>query len=279
MESISRDMEDKLKNLEEVLECPVCLSVPRTGTPVYECSNSHIICGSCAKGIPDRKCPTCRVIFSVNKSSRIVEKLIAKLDLTVPCFHNDRGCYHYERSSEIKDHEANCGSRPVQCPSMICNMTVNLNQLIDHAKQYHGTTNVQKVEDQIVIREVRVNEEQFQEENILSGSITIYKLDDGQTYISIVCKKQNIFRAMLYILASPNVALKHRVTISISGKDYKASYTTNTVPIDTPVDEATNEEENCLSLSNYQAKRCVSKEDDFKGNLSFEFKVVKCQWL
>jgi hypothetical protein len=301
MESRSRDLEDKLKNLEEVLECPVCLSVPRPGTPVYECSNSHIICATCAEGIPDKKCPTCRVIFSVNKRNRIAEKLIVKLDLKVPCIHNERGCNHEERSSQIKDHETNCGSRPVLCPFFpFCDdeyeQDVNFDQFKDHAKRNHCIPCARMVQDEF--RSLfTVEEKDFQNQPEASHPVrvqiySLYEID-GQTYMPIMCKKQNTFRVMLYILAGKEAAQKHRVTISIEGKDYKASCTTKAMSIDIALNEAIMQEEHWLVLFNKQAKLCVSydkdddlprtdcgmyfyDEDDAGGGLIFKYKVVKC---
>jgi uncharacterized C2H2 Zn-finger protein len=141
MGTLPRVVEDanvaRLNDLEDLLKCPVCLTVPRPGTPVYECCNSHIICGTCAAGIPEQKCPACRVIFSVKNRSRLIENIIDKCDFEIPCNHASQGCNRTDKKSMIKEHEDNCGSRPVKCLSIFCNETMNLDQLIDHAKEKH----------------------------------------------------------------------------------------------------------------------------------------------
>jgi hypothetical protein len=65
------------------------------------------------------------------------------------------------------------------------------------------------------------------------------------------------------------------VTISISGKDYNANYTTNTVSIDTTCCEAKENEENSLPLTNFLAKKCISKFGNDTDVLKFEYKVLK----
>ena len=43
--------------MEDILQCPVCLSVP-AGREVLQCHNGHITCRGCAK---TRTCAVCRI--------------------------------------------------------------------------------------------------------------------------------------------------------------------------------------------------------------------------
>jgi hypothetical protein len=284
----------QLKDLEDILGCPVCLSVPRTGTPVYKCYNGHIICGTCAEqipeeaaqggrkeGIPGRKCPTCRVIFSVNRRNRIAEKIIGKCDFEVPCTHTGRGCTNADEKSMIKEHEANCGSRPVKCLYEDCGENINLDQLFNHSKQNHES----KPSPVHLIGNV-IKEYFFLSSDRITGFLFVLEritgilfVLEGQSYIPILWKDDNTFHSMLYILASKEVAEKYKVTISISGKDVSVVYTTNVVSIDTPISEAKNNKENSLPLNNFLAKKCISNEFgiDGIGRLTFEYKVLKFQ--
>jgi hypothetical protein len=273
-----RDLEDatavKLKkDLTDILECPVCLTVPRPSHPVYECINSHIICGDCAKRIPGRKCPTCRVIFSLNKRNRIAEKIIDKLSLEVPCIHAERGCNHTEKKSMITEHEANCGSRLVKCLDGECGEIINLDGLLDHAKQKHNSLQKDTTG--------RVISENFGRKHVFFIGLRTepwhhdFHVYDGQTYVPILCEEHNMLYVMLYILASEEVAKKYKVTISISGKDFNMSYTTNIVPIDTPICETMTNEEKSLPLTGFQIRKCISKDCSDKGCLPIQFKVEK----
>jgi hypothetical protein len=56
---------------------------------------------------------------------------------------------------------------------------------------------------------------------------------------------------MLYILASEEVAKKCNVTIYISGKNFKMSYTTTAVLIETPISEVKKTKKLYLPLTNF----------------------------
>jgi hypothetical protein len=259
----------ELKELQDILECPVCFTLPRI---VYECCNSHIICGACAEKIYEKKCPSCRVTFSTNKRSRIAEKIIDTLrDFEVTCSYALRGCDHAEKKSKIEKHMVNCGSRPVQCPDVDCKETVNLDQFLVHLQQKHKSS---KEDLSGGVMRFCVHDGIFKMTNSSTSTHYFYSFH-GQTYIPILWKQDNTFRVMLYILASEEVAKKHKVTISISGKEYSVNYTTTAVPIDTPLSEAKQNEENSLHLANSHAKKCILKS--YRGNdvLEFEFKVLK----
>ena len=51
---IDSETTEKMLNL---MECPVCLEVPRAA-PIFSCRNGHLICGSCQPKV--KCCPTCR---------------------------------------------------------------------------------------------------------------------------------------------------------------------------------------------------------------------------
>jgi hypothetical protein len=54
-EAVSESRDRVLAVMEEALQCPVCLEVPR-GAPVLNCPNGHIFCASCSTAA----CPVCR---------------------------------------------------------------------------------------------------------------------------------------------------------------------------------------------------------------------------
>ena len=50
--------------MEEILKCPVCLTVP-AGSKVYQCHNGHITCRGCANRTST--CASCRVELSLTE--------------------------------------------------------------------------------------------------------------------------------------------------------------------------------------------------------------------
>jgi hypothetical protein len=266
-----------LKDLEDLLECTACLSIPHAGTPIYECSNGHIICSNCDEQITNQTCPTCKVVFWVKKRNLIAEKLIDRFDDEVPCIFSKDENRHTVKKSMIREHEASCGSRQVKCPWpwwYICGKSMNLDQLVDHAKQKHGSQTVVTPGDVFSVS-FAVEKKDFQKKCLPSWDVwnRLYVLG-GQTFVPHLWKENRTFHIMVYILASKEVAKKCKVTISISGKDFKMSLNTSAVPIKTPISKARKNKHNSLPLTNFQAKSCLSKWEE-EDVLQFEIQVLK----
>ena len=50
------------EEIREYFECPICLLVPRPGTPIFACSQGHMVCNVCRPQI--RLCPICRIAIT-----------------------------------------------------------------------------------------------------------------------------------------------------------------------------------------------------------------------
>jgi hypothetical protein len=190
----------------------------------------------------------------------------------VPCTHTGRGCTNADEKSMIKEHEANCGSRPVKCLDDNCGETINLDQLLNHSKQNHKLDQMDSTAN-MFCKGFGVDEDDFFEEYLYW--INGFHALDGQSYIPLLWKKDDTFYSMLYILACKEVAEKCKVTISIYGKDASVVHTTDVVSIDTPISEAKNNKENSLPLNIFLAKKCISKNPMGENVLFFEYKVLK----
>ena len=71
-EKISLSKED----LKDVLECPICLTVPREG-PIFQCENGHIVCKECFEKIVE--CPQCKSKMPKCRNLHL-EKIIERYD-------------------------------------------------------------------------------------------------------------------------------------------------------------------------------------------------------
>ena len=57
-----RQRESAIKELEEELECVVCLEPGES--PLYCCQDQHLICSTCRPGVRERgRCPSCRARY------------------------------------------------------------------------------------------------------------------------------------------------------------------------------------------------------------------------
>ena len=66
--------------LRDIVECPVCLKIPRYGAPIFQCRNGHLICRDCYKRV-EATCPVCRVSLYTNTKIRCIsaEKIVERL--------------------------------------------------------------------------------------------------------------------------------------------------------------------------------------------------------
>ena len=70
-------MERQILDLEEDLECPVCLEVA-SDPPIFKCPDNHLICRICRPKL--WQCPQCRVALDINyEKFRMAERQAEKL--------------------------------------------------------------------------------------------------------------------------------------------------------------------------------------------------------
>merc|ERR1712179_366571 len=123
---------EKVTDLKKLIECPVCLTVPRKG-PVFSCPNGHLVCPKCKR----ESCPTCREVMGENKSlvaTAVIEKVLHE------CKFVD--CEEEFPLQGIEQHEKYCYHRLVACPNYgHCNQKVSLSKLLDHLVKTPCCTN------------------------------------------------------------------------------------------------------------------------------------------
>ena len=118
------DHEKALEEQQSMVECPVCLMLPREGPTVPCCPQGHFICSQCLderKAQDKQDCPTCRGPMREGRSLlafTVVKQ--AKHECTL------EGCSAVVPFDEIKEHEERCNWRLVICPGSTrsCNVMV-----------------------------------------------------------------------------------------------------------------------------------------------------------
>jgi len=113
----------KVDNLKKMVECPICLDVPRKG-PIFMCPNGHFLCEKCRQ----ENCPTCRKIMGDNKSIlavAVIENILHDCKFAE--------CKQKFPLDKIEDHEKICKHRIVSCPYYsYCTEKVPLPKLLNH---------------------------------------------------------------------------------------------------------------------------------------------------
>jgi len=125
-----------MENLASILECPVCLEVPKGG-PISQCDNGHLLCSSCRKKI--KECPVCKKKLRINRNLA-AEKILESICL--PCNFSIHGCPSQLEKDEREKHLKVCEFRDVQCPSLLshCVKIVSLSKLVEHVSTVHQLT-------------------------------------------------------------------------------------------------------------------------------------------
>ena len=133
-----KEMDEVLEELRGMVQCPVCLSVPRQGGPVPVCRNGHFLCHTCKDGIRQEalatgvggqpKCPSCMVELG-NATSLLASRLIEKLKHEC----EQEGCEEMIPFPELVKHKLVCLFRNVLCPGGGCKLEIQFNKLKEHA--------------------------------------------------------------------------------------------------------------------------------------------------
>jgi len=129
------DAKNKLEaKLRKLVECPVCLALPRKG-PVPCCANGHLVCSPCLGKLREENkldCPTCREPFGEGKS--LLAFAVAE-EVQHECRH--QGCTKTTPVDQIVQHEKECKWRLVLCPGggLDCTAMIPFCKVEDHAQE------------------------------------------------------------------------------------------------------------------------------------------------
>ena len=130
-------LKTSLDELRGLIECPVCLYVPRGRGPVPVCNNGHIVCRPCRDqirlqvGEEQAKCPSCMVNLG-NNTSLIASRLVEKVKHECENF----GCEEMIPFSRIESHQEKCLFRKIICPGSgrSCKLEMSVNKVEEHMK-------------------------------------------------------------------------------------------------------------------------------------------------
>ena len=128
---ISNVLEESLSNLEENLECPVCIKIPRD-LPIPCCEAGHIVCQNCRGRVT--RCPICRGRLEANTSS-LADSLVRIVNHR--CKFSFHGCDVKMKLDDILIHEKTCSFKAdYKCKfnAYGCNVEMELNKIDVHAK-------------------------------------------------------------------------------------------------------------------------------------------------
>jgi len=131
-----------LAELEDVLECPVCLKT-FLDPPIHQCENGHCFCNSCHEPLQKegKDCPVCRGRLT-NARSLAFEKLLEKLP-KIKCRYED--CQFKRADVDVVyQHEIGCLFRLVECGN--CQDSIPMSKLYDHLSTDHNLPSLDRLD-------------------------------------------------------------------------------------------------------------------------------------
>ena len=240
-----------IKNIQKILECPICLSIPKNPDQVHFCSNGHLICHDCHGKV--KECPVCRS-KKLNGQNPLLKQVLSELPKMCP----HQGC---EEEDEPKsEHRKNCGYRPIDCltdSNVKCTEKVPYNSLLKHLEEKHSS--IINTNQFVGYYGIQVTEQNFSFDLAhWSPTITIFK---GQPFILNCVKMKNIFIIQCFIHGSDSDAKKYSCEISVSGRskpEYKLVIPCDIISVDTP--------------------RATYETDDFEGSIILSKNIIQRMW-
>ena len=264
-----------LDEIEEVLECVICLEFPKTA-PIYQCDNGHVLCNSCHGRVSD--CPTCRGRLGKVRNLAI-EKIIAKFP--IPCKFNKYGCEVILEKTKLSGHEFICRYKPASCPVSNCSTIFSGLEIMEHLNKAH------------VCRDAYYNETIARISNITDMASDAHflfcwhiKQDDAMGFC---WKSLDGLNVSIYQSNANCANTNHTFSLSIRNEDSgeELGYSGKCLALDTNLNHVASIGR-CLNLSNEVVKRfckdnCLyikySVHDSSKQTKSYLFPIISFIYL
>ena len=257
-----------IKDIQKILECPVCLSTPKNPEKIHLCSNEHMICDDCHARVD--KCPLCRSHFVEIKNNTLLKQILSALPKLCP--YADEGCNIEPKDHEMENHKKNCQFRPIGCTKKSCNNEVPFESLLEHLQNSHNAyTEEYGDHDAGVEYDIEVKKETFENQNEVSWYPTSFKFDD-KTFIFCVCKAKDHFYVQCFIYGNKEDERNYLCKIRVKDDNnswYEISFTGDVISVDVPKSRR-NRHFGTYSFSTSMAQALWDGQ-----NLSFQLKLIK----
>ena len=260
------------RKLQDILQCPVCLTIPRQGPIVTECENGHFKCPTC----PDngsKLCPTCRGPLNPAKRVRnlLAEQIIEAAEFTHKCKHPT--CDFSAQNRDLVSHESRCTLRLVPCPDDGCNVQIPLSGVLDHMR---GVRERITRTTPAHVTEYDVPVEHF---NNLVRDIPFLRhyitKCHGKIFIPAFTRKGNIYCAWMYILGNTEEARHFSVTISIGEGTASGIFKVGRIfPIDVKMEDIIKEQNGVLRYNQDPESFFTDQRPGMKS-IRINYKIIR----
>jgi hypothetical protein len=253
------------KELADVVQCVICISVPRSGH-IFQCPNGHLTCSKCSQKMDQTLCAVCRAPLPQTRIRSIAaEQMIERLGFIFPCAH---GCDFSAAKRELEKHENKCQKRLVLCPDSWCKETIPLYTLLQHL-DVEFKREVKNSKDGFFSDCWAVSDEAQEAQNYRCWDATICKYVNTMFFTKLI-KADGMFHIWLYIAAGAEEAKKYQVKITVANSASSLSLTGKVFPIDIKQDDVLMGEQAVLSFGKNHLTKIEAEEEWLNIHTSFE---------
>ena len=226
LREVEMEHKEVMKELKGMIECPVCLSVPRQRSPMPVCSNGHFICISCRDRIRqeagdevEAKCPSCLVNLGT-ATSLLASKVIQCTKHE--CEHE--GCEEMIPFSQLEKHSLACVFRRVLCPG--CGIEMAFKEVAEHIWSCKDAKEDDLKDDEVILKITipRDEVEDIEEKEWKTSFVTV----DKKMFFVQSKRENHFFYCEVIILGSAEECKAFVASLHISEK--ANTYSTKSPP-------------------------------------------------
>ena len=231
-----------LEELCGMVECPVCLLLPKEG-PVPMCPNGHHVCIPCKekmrkdevgpmfrpRGAPNRpkhlQCPSCKVAMGEATSllaTRVIERVEHECEFL--------GCQERVLLEWYRSHTATCLLRLVTCPAAHCDQLLAFNSIIEHVTTCKGISSLDWLNKP---HSSMVWTTSTKDKDVMFQPVKISL--KGGTFIYLIKRQQGVFSSEVVMLGNVEDCNRFMARISLvepTTKQAVVSFSSRPRPVD-----------------------------------------------
>ena len=225
-----KEVDEAMEELRGMVECPVCLLVPRQVGPVPVCSNGHFVCRTCRNRIRQDaldtwidqkpKCPSCMVDLG-NATSLLASRLVERMKHEC----GQDGCEEMIPFPQLEKHQMVCLFRKVLCPGSTCELEIEFNKVEEHTKSCASIWK-QILENDCTYMQYLTRPQKDNNGTLLRWPTNVHRAHGKEFFIKT--KRENRIHIFETIMLGTEEECKNYISsITILDKDFK-SFTTFT---------------------------------------------------
>ena len=219
LEEENRELREAMDDLKGLVECPVCLNLPRQGSPMPVCSNGHFVCLACrdqirqAAGLEEAKCPSCMVVLG-NATSVLASRVIQRA--THECEHD--GCEEKIPFAHLEKHRLACLFRKVLCPG--CRIEKTVQEVAQHVQFCEGATECDVEADKTIRRGFTYKDGHVEVKGSRESKVGYVNIEKRGFFVQEK-REGNFFFSEIIMLGSEEDCRRFLITMKIRDKDGK----------------------------------------------------------